>query len=84
MHHKFARFAQYAFASMVPLTIIAFIIAKASHNIDIKDKFSQVNVFDILGLLITTAGVIITNMYEPKTQKVCIQEDDTMKEDGDF
>ena len=39
MHHKFAKYAQYSFAAMVPLTIAAFGIAKAFGTVDYKGLF---------------------------------------------
>ena len=64
MHHKFAKYAQYAFASMVPMTLMAFLIAKIAKNVDPRDKYAHINVYDILGLLITCAGVIISNIFD--------------------
>ena len=72
MHHKYTRAAQLIYAFMVPLTIIAFLLAM----LVVSPEGLNPTVYDVLGLIITAVGVFVMNWFKEKPQRVCIMEDE--------
>ena len=65
---------------MVPLTIVAFILADLTLDLSNKDIF-KLSTYDGIGLAVVTVGVFIMNFFKEKPQRVCIVDDDQLDVD---
>tara|TARA_B110000285_G_C15086818_1_gene596691 strand:- start:78 stop:260 length:183 start_codon:yes stop_codon:yes gene_type:complete len=59
---------------MVPITALAFLLAKFSLTITHVTNFAF-GWYDAFGLLITGAGVCMINLFTEKKQKASIEDD---------
>lgn len=77
MHHKFARTAEYIYAFMVPISVLAFYCATLTIGKDksVVSDNTALSSFDVVGLIIVGIGVFIHNFTEQRVQKASIEED---------
>lgn len=61
------------FAFMVPITLVAFLLGAVTTEI-IREQGIAMNLWDIVGLLLSTVGVFMFNIYEEKPQKASIEQ----------
>lgn len=61
------------FAFMVPITLVAFLLGAVTTEI-IRVQGIAMNLWDIVGLLLSTVGVFMFNIYEEKPQKASIEQ----------
>ena len=61
MHHKFARTAEYIYAFMVPISVLAFYCAILTIGKDHMEPNISVSSFDVIGIIIVGIGVFIYN-----------------------
>jgi len=61
------------FAFMVPITLVAFLLGAVTTEI-IRAQGLAMNLWDIVGLLLSTVGVFMFNIYEEKPQKASIEQ----------
>jgi len=74
MHHKFTRHAQLIYALMVPITVLAFYLARGSlvHGEDLP----TMDAYQLVGLVIVGLGVFMQNWFKEMPQKASIEDDD--------
>ena len=76
MHHKFTRNAQYIYAFMVPITVLAFYCAIETVGVDIiNSDNTKIQSWDLFGIIVVGLGVFAHNFFKLKPQKASIEED---------
>lgn len=61
------------FAFMVPITIVAFLLGALTTDLIQQTYSINMTTFDILGMVLSTIGVLMFNLYEEKPQKASIE-----------
>ena len=61
------------FAFMVPITIVAFLLGALTTDLIQQNYPINMTTFDILGMVLSTIGVLMFNLYEEKPQKASIE-----------
>lgn len=61
------------FAFMVPITIVAFLFGALTTDLIQQNYPINMTTFDILGMVLSTIGVLMFNLYEEKPQKASIE-----------
>ena len=61
------------FAFMVPITIVAFLLGALTTDLIQQNYPIKMTTFDILGMVLSTIGVLMFNLYEEKPQKASIE-----------
>ncbi len=61
------------FAFMVPITILAFLLGALTTDLIQQNYPINMTTFDILGMVLSTVGVLMFNLYEEKPQKASIE-----------
>lgn len=73
MQNKKTENARMIFAFMVPITIIAFVLGAQTTSIIEQNYSINMTTFDIIGMILSTVGVMMFNLYEEKPQKASIE-----------
>ena len=73
MQNKKTENARMIFAFMVPITIVAFLLGALTTAIIEQNYSIKMNLLDIIGMLLSTVGVMMFNLYEEKPQKASIE-----------
>lgn len=73
MHHKFTRHAQLIYALMVPITVLAFYLARGSL---VNQDDSAMDTYQLVGLVIVGLGVFVQNWFKEMPQKASIEDDE--------
>lgn len=73
MQNKKTENARMIFAFMVPITIIAFVLGAQTTSIIGQNYPINMTTFDIIGMILSTVGVMMFNLYEEKPQKASIE-----------
>ena len=73
MQNKKTENARMIFAFMVPITIIAFLLGALTTDLVQQNYPINMTTFDILGMVLSTIGVLMFNLYEEKPQKASIE-----------
>ena len=73
MQNKKTENARMIFAFMVPITIIAFLLGALTTDLIQQNYPINMTTFDILGMVLSTIGVLMFNLYEEKPQKASIE-----------
>jgi hypothetical protein len=73
MQNKKTENARMIFAFMVPITMVAFLLGSATTKLIGQNYSVSMNTFDILGMILSTVGVMMFNLYEEKPQKASIE-----------
>ena len=73
MQNKKTENARLIFAFMVPITIIAFLLGALTTDLVQQNYPINMTTFDILGMVLSTIGVLMFNLYEEKPQKASIE-----------
>jgi F0F1-type ATP synthase assembly protein I len=74
MQNKKTENARMIFAFMVPITIVAFLLGALTTDLIQQNYPINMTTFDILGMVISTIGVLMFNLYEEKPQKASIEQ----------
>ncbi len=74
MQNKKTENARMIFAFMVPITIVAFLLGALTTNLIQQNYPINMTTFDILGMVLSTIGVLMFNLYEEKPQKASIEQ----------
>jgi len=61
------------FAFMVPITIVAFVLGAETTAIIGQNYPIKMTLLDIIGIILSTVGVMMFNLYEEKPQKASIE-----------
>lgn len=73
MQNKKTENARMIFAFMVPITIVAFLLGALTTDLIQQTYPINMTTFDILGMVLSTIGVLMFNLYEEKPQKASIE-----------
>lgn len=73
MQNKKTENARMIFAFMVPITIVAFLLGALTTSIIEQNYSIKMTTFDIIGMILSTVGVMMFNLYEEKPQKASIE-----------
>lgn len=74
MSYKFTRYVKIIYAFMIPITLVAFLLAKSS--IDYIDPLNvEFTKYDIIGLSLVAVGVYMQNWFRENKQSACIEDD---------
>lgn len=73
MQNKKTENARMIFAFMVPITIVAFLLGALTTDLIQQNYPINMTTFDILGMVLSTIGVLMFNLYEEKPQKASIE-----------
>jgi hypothetical protein len=73
MQNKKTENARMIFAFMVPITIVAFLFGALTTDLIQQNYPINMTTFDILGMVLSTIGVLMFNLYEEKPQKASIE-----------
>lgn len=74
MQNKKTENARMIFAFMVPITIVAFLFGALTTDLIQQNYPINMTTFDILGMVLSTIGVLMFNLYEEKPQKASIEQ----------
>ena len=67
MSYKFTRYVKIIYAFMIPITLLAFLLAKSSIEF-IDPKNVEFNKFDMIGLSLVAIGVYMQNWFRENKQ----------------
>ena len=73
MQNKKTENARMIFAFMVPITIVAFVLGAETTAIIGQNYPINMTLLDIIGMILSTVGVMMFNLYEEKPQKASIE-----------
>jgi len=73
MQNKKTENARMIFAFMVPITIVAFLFGALTTDLIQQNYPVNMTAFDIVGMILSTIGVLMFNLYEEKPQKASIE-----------
>lgn len=73
MQNKKTENARMIFAFMVPITIVAFLFGALTTDLIQQNYPVNLTAFDIVGMILSTIGVLMFNLYEEKPQKASIE-----------
>ena len=71
MQYKITHYARTIFSFMVPITVVAFLMAGMTNPS--LNLIEVVDVFDVTAIIVASVGVFVYNWFEEKPQKASIE-----------